>query len=92
MKINLSAASLILVCFGLFLSSCSSDKRPAFESVMRQGETDQEIPVGGTEGSTAQHPSPQWMTTNGGGVYKVGKPYKVNGNWYFPKEDYQYLL
>lgn len=33
---------------------------------------------------------PTWMATKGEGVYKVGKPYKVNGVWYFPKEDYQY--
>lgn len=25
-----------------------------------------------------------------GGTYKVGKPYKIMGNWYYPKEDYQY--
>ncbi len=33
---------------------------------------------------------PTWMATKGEGVYKVGKPYKVNGIWYFPKEDYKY--
>ena len=25
-----------------------------------------------------------------GGIYKVGKPYKVMGRWYYPKEDYNY--
>lgn len=25
-----------------------------------------------------------------GGVYKVGKPYKILGKWYYPKEDYDY--
>ena len=25
-----------------------------------------------------------------GGVYKIGKPYKINGTWYYPKEDYHY--
>ncbi len=25
-----------------------------------------------------------------GGTYKVGTPYKVLGNWYYPKEDYDY--
>ncbi len=24
------------------------------------------------------------------GVYKVGKPYQINGVWYYPKEDYSY--
>jgi len=33
---------------------------------------------------------PAWMQSVGDGVYKVGKPYKVNGVWYFPKEDYKY--
>jgi rare lipoprotein A len=31
-----------------------------------------------------------WAQSIGEGVYKVGKPYKVNGVWYFPKEDYNY--
>lgn len=26
-----------------------------------------------------------------GGIYKVGKPYKVAGRWYYPKEDYNYV-
>lgn len=35
--------------------------------------------------------SPDWMMAHGGvGIYKLGKPYKVNGIWYFPKEDYKY--
>lgn len=25
-----------------------------------------------------------------GGVYKVGKPYKIMGQWYYPQEDYNY--
>lgn len=25
-----------------------------------------------------------------GGSYKVGKPYKISGKWYYPKEDYSY--
>lgn len=25
-----------------------------------------------------------------GGTYKVGKPYKISGQWYYPKEDYSY--
>ncbi len=25
-----------------------------------------------------------------GGAYKVGKPYKIMGRWYYPKEDYNY--
>lgn len=26
----------------------------------------------------------------GGAHYKVGDPYQINGNWYYPKEDYSY--
>ena len=28
--------------------------------------------------------------TGQGGTYKVGKPYKIMGKWYYPKEDYHY--
>ena len=28
--------------------------------------------------------------TGQGGTYKVGKPYKIMGIWYYPKEDYSY--
>lgn len=27
---------------------------------------------------------------NYGGFYKIGKPYKIAGKWYYPKEDYNY--
>ena len=27
---------------------------------------------------------------NQGGMYKIGKPYKIKGTWYYPKEDYHY--
>lgn len=33
---------------------------------------------------------PDWMEMKGEGIYKLGKPYKVNGIWYFPKEDAKY--
>ena len=33
---------------------------------------------------------PDWMEMKGEGIYKLGKPYKVNGVWYFPKEDAKY--
>lgn len=35
--------------------------------------------------------APQHKGTNtGGGYYKVGKPYQIKGQWYYPKEDYSY--
>lgn len=39
------------------------------------------------EGAPIEEP---WAQSIGEGIYKVGKPYKVNGVWYFPKEDYNY--
>ena len=36
-------------------------------------------PTGGGSASSA-----------GGGVYKVGQPYQINGQWYYPREDYSY--
>ena len=33
---------------------------------------------------------PAWFDMKGEGIYKLGKPYKVNGIWYFPKEDAKY--
>ena len=39
------------------------------------------------EGAPIEEP---WAQSVGEGVYKIGKPYKVNGVWYFPKEDYNY--
>jgi rare lipoprotein A len=39
--------------------------------------------------------SPRIMTSKkvrkGGGRYQVGKPYKINGNWYYPKEQPGYI-
>jgi len=29
-------------------------------------------------------------TGGSGGYYKVGKPYQIEGEWYYPKEDYSY--
>ena len=34
------------------------------------------------------HPPPDTATT--GGVYKIGKPYQIQGVWYYPREDYDY--
>ncbi|MEI8320889.1 MAG: septal ring lytic transglycosylase RlpA family protein [Alphaproteobacteria bacterium] len=34
--------------------------------------------------------SEEWYQSSGDGVYKVGKPYKVNGVWYFPAENLKY--
>ncbi|MGE4351369.1 MAG: septal ring lytic transglycosylase RlpA family protein [Bdellovibrionales bacterium] len=42
-------------------------------------------------GRVAQAPSSETgQVATGGGYYKVGRPYKIKGNWYYPKEDYSY--
>ncbi|MBR1649233.1 MAG: septal ring lytic transglycosylase RlpA family protein [Alphaproteobacteria bacterium] len=53
--------------------------------------------LGGLSACTASSPDitdpPQKQAAaiiNQGGVYKVGKPYKILGRWYYPKEDYNY--
>jgi rare lipoprotein A len=40
----------------------------------------------------ASHPSGGGSapSTAGGGVYKIGQPYQINGQWYYPREDYSY--
>jgi len=35
-------------------------------------------------------PKPAAGPTGAGGYYKVGKPYQIKGEWYYPKEDYSY--
>lgn len=35
-------------------------------------------------------PPQQPAARSGGGVYKVGNPYQINGVWYYPKEDPNY--
>ena len=42
--------------------------------------------------STPQHgPSPAAPVPGAGlGIYKVGKPYQVDGTWYYPREDWNY--
>jgi rare lipoprotein A len=35
-------------------------------------------------------PQEEWLKTQGDGVYRLGKPYKVNGVWYFPAENPRY--
>ncbi|PWC37573.1 septal ring lytic transglycosylase RlpA family protein [Azospirillum sp. TSO35-2] len=41
-----------------------------------------------TLAACAQKPTGSGLPTSG--VYKVGKPYQINGVWYYPKEDFNY--
>lgn len=88
----------------LFLTSCSRQKGPERllppEPVLIKGdivkkpkpsteEATLPLPAPQTE-AEAQQPLPAWAQTQGEGVYKLGKPYKVNGVWYFPAENPRY--
>jgi rare lipoprotein A len=37
----------------------------------------------------ASHPPPP-ADGNGAGLYKVGKPYQIDGTWYYPAQDFSY--
>lgn len=52
-------------------------------------QTEQETMPSQTE-EEARQPLPSWAKSKGDGVYKLGKPYKVNGVWYFPAENARY--
>jgi len=41
-------------------------------------------------GGRGAGPAKPGATTGTGGYYKVGKPYQIKDNWYYPKEDYAY--
>lgn len=40
--------------------------------------------------STSQKTQPTATAGQGHGLYKVGKPYQVDGIWYYPKDDWSY--
>jgi rare lipoprotein A len=92
MKKTYSPLSLLWVCTVLFLTSCSTKK---FEEPDVSGFSPDDGSVNFLEmRSEADYvklgKKPHWLISKGDGVYKLGKPYKVNGIWYFPKEDYKY--
>lgn len=57
-------------------------------------DTDQEFlpPPGAMEGKTSDAASQrqEYYKFLGDAVYKLGRPYKVNGVWYFPSENWKY--
>ncbi len=71
---------LFFAVIALGLSSCSKLRDNDVSSPSSMDVTPNEAP----------YDQPDWMESKGDGIYKVGKPYKVNGIWYFPKEDYNY--
>jgi len=78
---------ITLSAFLLATTSCTSlfkDEEAPLPPTPRKIKTGLISPAEGTPIAEA------WAQSVGEGVYKVGKPYKVNGVWYFPKEDYNY--
>ncbi len=67
---------IIAVCSALSLSACAETQFLAQAGKMFGGEN--------TESAETISPMPP------GTQYKVGKPYQVNGRWYYPKEDWDY--
>jgi rare lipoprotein A len=91
----------LLLVSGL-LSSCSRFSSPPerlappepllIKEDVQKGETKEEAKgeeVQPLEESPAL-PQEEWLKTQGDAVYRLGKPYKVNGVWYFPAENPRY--
>jgi rare lipoprotein A len=83
----------------LLLASCAREKGPERllppEPVLIKGDvvttgTKEEAAAPPLTEEEVQRPLPTWAQTKGDGVYKLGKPYKVNGVWYFPAENPRY--
>jgi len=77
--LRLVAQSAVVVCAAVFLSACSGgggfiDDGTKFSSA--------EYGVAASPRLVKSGPVPK-----GGGRYQVGKPYKVAGKWYTPKDD-----
>jgi len=73
------------VLFLLLLTSCAETRLVAhgIKQVVRLSEPE------ASEQSEAI-PSEETTSLNSLGHYKIGKPYEINGLWYYPKEDPQY--
>ena len=79
-------ACVAVLAAGLTLGGCAG-----FTSI-KVGGWDSGFWSGGSKGGT--RPSPRVTTRGplpkGGGIYKVGRPYKIDGVWYVPKADPTY--
>lgn len=60
------------------------------DMIVKKGEAKEEAITAPQTEEEAQRPLPSWAHAKGDGVYKLGKPYKVNGVWYFPAENPRY--
>lgn len=82
---NYKNIAVSLLCLGL-LTQCAGQDGSITEGL-------KEMTRGQSIGAKEMRESgemPDWVKSQGDGIYKLGKPYKVNGVWYFPKEDLKY--
>lgn len=77
----------VLVCAGLSLAACNSSKPTVKADINTETKfSSKEYGVKGSPRVTVAKKVPK-----GGGRYQVGKPYKIKGKWYKPKEDPTYV-
>lgn len=72
------ASTCLIAGAGLSLAACASGPSPRYQ--IRPGPLAQAAPPS----------SPSAAQSGGGGRYKVGSPYQINGQWYYPAEQPNY--
>ena len=87
---NLVLAGILIFTAGLFLGACNSAKKT---KTVAQADINTETKFSSKEYGVEGSPriTTKKRVPKGGGVYKVGKPYKIRGKTYYPKEDPNYV-
>ena len=86
-----SSAIIILAVSAAFLASCASTSGPHSQSMTRKTRSKEYFSE--KEYGVKASPRVSNLRTRlprGGGRDQVGKPYKIAGKWYYPKEDRHY--
>ncbi len=96
--VSLYRSFSFLLLVGGLLSSCSRFSSPparlappepiSIKGDEKKEESKQEEKA--KESGSMAAPQEEWLKTQGDAVYRLGKPYKVNGVWYFPAENDRY--
>ncbi|UNM05937.1 MAG: septal ring lytic transglycosylase RlpA family protein [Holosporaceae bacterium] len=81
---NKSFKSIVILCALLVLASCTNRRKP--ERLLPP----EPIVIDNDQVKSSEKSLPFWAQTKGDAVHKIGKPYKVNGVWYFPAENPKY--
>lgn len=76
-KRGMTLRAVAVAAMALILSACGSFRESSFDPKLGVSSSKRVVDT--------NKPIPK-----GGGVYKVGKPYKVAGKWYYPREDTRY--